>query len=167
MRKISTIAGIAAVALAADPRAFANPAGNTAKRVEPVLTGIAAIPLPERASKRGSISLYPFDTLANVGEAFGVTNKTAAQLSSIVSNANRKAMVPETDAAGNAVYNTKELVGADGSKTTVPDSNNPKMKAGKHFFAFDVTPEYRDANKASFAKGATFEGATVLVFRDK
>lgn len=140
--------------------AFAN---ETAKRVEPVLTAVATgIAMPERASKRGSVSLYPFDTLATVGAAFGVKNKTAAQLSSIVSNANRKAMTPELDAAGNKVYNTKEITGADGTKTTVPDTANPKMVATKHFFAHDVTPDY-----AKTLKGTPLEDSSVVVFRDK
>jgi len=169
----STALTIAALSTAAMPRAFASapPAAdaNTPKapRVEPVLTAAAKIALPVRTSKRGSESKYSFDSLTEVGMAFGVKNKTATQLSSIVSNANRKALMPETDDGGNALYETKELTGADGTKTVVPDTNKPKMTATKHFFAFDVTDEYRKANKDAFAKGGAFEGVTTLVFRDK
>lgn len=166
---INTALSTAALAM---PRAFANdPAAGTATprsnapRVEPQLTAVASITMPTRSSKRGSVSIYPFANLTTVGQAFGVKNKTAAQLSSIVSNANRKALVPVTDENG-PVYDTKEISGADGTKTVVPDTSKPKMTASKHFFAFDVTAEYKKANAEAFKKDGPFEGATALVFRD-
>jgi hypothetical protein len=138
--------------------AFANvPA---AKRVEPQLTAVAAVKMPERINKRGSISLYPFDGLANVGQAFGVKNKTAAQLSSIVSNANRKALTAKKDADGNTIFKTKEITAADGSKSVVP-TTEPEMVATKHFFAHDVDAEY-----AKTLKGTPLEGSSVVIFRD-
>ena len=165
MRKTILTASAAALTLAANPRAFDN-AGAAAKpatpRVEPVLTGAFKIDMPERQSKRGSESKYPFDTLTEIGQAFGVKNKTASQLSSIVSNANRKALVEVKDAAGNTLYETKELTGADGTKTVVPDTSKPKTEATKHFFAHDV-----DAAMKAKIKGTPLEGSTVLVFRDK
>lgn len=173
--KHSTIAAASALALVANARGFANAetpatteaAKAKAERIEPVLTGAGKITLPTRTSKRGSESKYPFASLTEVGMAFGVKNKTAANLSSIVSNANRKHQVPVTDENGNAVYDTKEIRGADGTVTNVPDTSKPKMQAGKRFFAFDVTPEYRKANAEAFAKGGTFEGASALVFREQ
>jgi len=170
----STLMTSAALAITAMPRAFASeaPAAATtatkAPRVEPVLTSVAKIALPVRENKRGSESKYSFDALTEVGTAFGVKNKTAAQLSSIVSNANRKARTPELDANGQAMYATKEITGPDGvTKMTVPDTDKPKTVETKHFFAFDVTDEYRKANKDAFAKGGAFEGVNTLVFRDK
>ena len=165
MKHLTTLAAVNAIAFASAPPATAETKGG--KRVEPLLTGIASIPMPTKTSKRGSVSLYPFDSLAEVGQAFGVKNKTALQLSSIISNANRKNSTEERDAAGNVVYETKDLTAPDGTVTKVPDTTKPKMVAVKHFFAFDVSDEYRKANKEAFAKGGTFEGVTTLVFRDK
>lgn len=138
-------------------RAFANAKGPMAPRVDPVLTTItAAVPMPSRTSKRGSASVYPFDALTAVGMSFGVKNKTAAQMSSIVSNANRKALIKKTDATGAVIFKTQELTAGDGTKTIVP-TNEPEMIASKHFFAVDIDPK---------AKPADPDGATVRVFRD-
>jgi hypothetical protein len=154
-------------AMTAMPLAFANVAGAAkVERVDPELAGTGKLALPERKSKRGSESKYPFASLTEIGMAFGVKNKTAAQLSSIVSNANRKALIAKTDANGGTVYKTKEVTDAAGNKTVVP-TTEPEMIATAHFFAFDITDDYRTANKAAFAKGGPFEGAAVLVFRDK
>lgn len=143
------------------PSAFDNAAAATAKRVEPALTAVATgIDLPVRTTKRGSTSLYPFADL-EIGACFGVKNKTAKQLASIVSNANKKAMVQETDANG-PVFNTKEITGADGTKSVVADRASPKMVATRHYFAFDVDKDYK-----AKIKGTALEGSTVLVFRDK
>ena len=139
-----------------------EPAKTTKPRVEPVVTAIATPVMPERSNKRGSVSLYPFDSLTAVGQAFGVKNKTAANLASIVSNANRKAMVQETDASGAKVFDTKEIADEAGNKTTVPDTSKPKMVASKHFFAHDVDVAY-----AKTLKGTPLEGSSVLIFRDK
>lgn len=159
MRK--TLITTALVASAA-PVAFANE-GAKAARVEPELSGgIFKLDIPERKSKRGSESKYPFASLTEVGTAFGVKNKTAAQLSSIVSNANRKYLRPETDANGNAVYETKEITGADGTKTVVPDNSKPRMVADRHFFALDV-----DADMKKKIAKTPLDGSSVLVFRDK
>lgn len=165
----SILLSTAALAVSAMPRAFDNAAAakTAAPRVEPVLTGAAKITMPTRTSKRGSESKYPFDSLTEVGMAFGVKNKTAAQLSSIVSNANRKHLAEVKDATGNTVYETKVIKGADGTETNVPDTSKPKTEATKHFFAFDVDADYRKANADAFKKDGAFEGATVLVFRDK
>lgn len=148
---------------AAAPAAETTATKTSAPRVEPDLAGVGfKLPtLPEKSSKRGSQSLYPFDKLA-VGEAFGVKNKTAANLSSIVSNANRKNTRELKDAEGNTVYETKVLKGADGSETTVPDTSKPKREAVKHFYAIDV-----DGDMKKQIKGTPLEGSTVLVCRDK
>jgi hypothetical protein len=135
---------------------------TTTKRIEPQLTEvISGITMPTRTSKRGSVSLYPFASL-KVGECFGVKNKTVANLSTIVSNANRKAMEQAKDEKGNPLFETKTIQGQDGSTTEVPDAAKPKMIATKRFFAFEVDAEY-----AKTIKGTKLEGSTVLVFRDK
>jgi hypothetical protein len=133
-----------------------------ATRVEPILTAVGStIPMPARNKARGSKSIYPFDSLAAVGNYFGVKNRSAKQLSSILSNANRKALVNKTDETGAVVFKTKELAGPDGP-TTVP-TTEPEKVAGKHFYAVDViggkvgdTP----------VKGTDLEGCMAVVFRD-
>lgn len=59
-------------------------------RIAPELTTVRAdIPMP--AKKRGGITgHYNFDSLETLGASFGVKNKTAAQISSIVSKENRR-----------------------------------------------------------------------------
>jgi len=161
---------LTATALTTMPVAFDNTATaapKKAERVAPALTSAAKIAMPERKSKRGSETLYPFDSLTEVGMAFGVKNKTAANLTSIVSNANRKAKVNETDGAGNTVYHTKKATDQSGNPIDVPDTSKPKQIETKKFFAFDVTAEYKKANADAFKKDGPFEGATALVFREK
>lgn len=156
MRKIAMTTIARPIAFASAP----TPPAPKPERVEPTLTGVAALEMPVRASRRGSESKYPFATL-EIGQAFGVKNKTAAQLSSIVSNANRKYQVNKTDAAGNVVFKTNEMKDAAGNVTHVP-TDQPEKIAGRHFFAIDVDGDY-----AKKIKGTPLEGAKVLVFRDK
>lgn len=155
MRKTLTAALIGTTALSA----FANTA---AARVDPQLTGAAKLAIPERVSKRGSESKYPFASLTEIGMAFGVKNKKASQLSSIVSNANRKNVVAVKDEAGNAVFNTKTVKDAAGNDIQVPDAASPKTEIKAHFIAYDVTPEL-----AKSLKGTPLEGASAIVQRDQ
>lgn len=148
------------------PRAFAsNPPADASKtkeaRVEPVLTAVhSGIAMPVTTSNRGSKSIYNFDGLVNVGDAFGVKNKTAASLSSIVSNANKKAMQNKTDATGATIYKTKEITDpTTGAKVTVPSTEAERVST-KKFKAFDVTPAM-----AKDIKGTPLEGSKALVFR--
>lgn len=143
--------------------AFAS-AAAVVTRVEPVLTGATdAIPMPTRKVARGSKTLYPFDSLTAVGMSFGVKNRTAKQLSSVLSNANRKAMVNKVDEAGNTVFKTKELKAADGSITLAPTTELEKV-AGAHYFAVDVI---NGKIGDTAIKGTALEGSTAVVFRDK
>lgn len=153
------------------PTAFASapPAADTAKpatkRVEPVLTAaVSGIAMPQRENKRGSASIFPFDTLTEVGQCFGIKNRDAKSLSSIISNANRKAMVNKTDAAGNVVYKTTELKDANGTVVGHQPTTEPEKVAGKRYAAFDVkgNAELTKAVKAN----ETLNGSTVLVFRE-
>lgn len=146
-------------------RAFANAPGTAAsKRTEPQLTGTFALAVPagKTSSNRGSKSPYPFDTI-EAGQAFGVKNKTAKQLSSIVSNQNRKDSNhrPVKDDAGNIVYKMNDLTAPDGSVTKVP-TKEPETEQIKTFVAYDV-----DAELKAKIKGTPLEGSSVLVFRTK
>lgn len=157
--------------------AFANTAGKSgnnttppaaattdakADRVDPVLTGAFKIEPPAKTSRRGSTTKYPFDTLTEVGMAFGVKNKTAKALGSVISNANKRNSVVKRDENNNVVYKTKALKAADGSTTNVPDTSKPETIPTKHFYAVDVSAEY-----AKTLEGTPLVGSTVLVFRDK
>jgi hypothetical protein len=124
-------------------------------RIAPKITKISkSVIMPElRRNRRGSKSPYPFDELTEKGQSFGITNKTAKNMASIVSNQNRKAMVQEQDENGNPVFKTNEMKDAEGNITLVP-TEKPKMIATKHFFAIDVEPN-EDKDKA-----------TVRIFRD-
>lgn len=136
---------------------------TTTPRVEPALTGVtAAIAMPTRNKARGSKTLYPFDSLTAVGMSFGVKNRTAKQLSSVLSNANRKAMVPKIDAEGNSVFKTQKLTDAAGGVSLVPTTEVEKV-AGAHYFAVDVV-----GGKVGDAaiKGTDLEGSIAVVFRD-
>ncbi len=150
------------------PTAFAStPPANAAvtkPRVEPVLTSVVSgIAMPKRTSKRGSVSIFPFDTLANVGDAFGIKNRDAKSLSSVISNANKKAMVNKVDAAGNTVFKTVEMKDANGVVVGTTVTTEPEKVAGKRFAAFDVA---RGSDLAKAIKGTELEGSTVLVFRE-
>lgn len=131
---------LASTALSALAIGFAsNPAAAGGKRTPPVLTGVAAVKLPPRASaSRGSSTLYPFEELTDVGMSFGVKDKDARALSSIVSNQNRKHRSEVKDATG-AV--TQTIV-------------------TKRFEARDV-----DAEIAKLIKGTALEGSKALVTR--
>lgn len=135
---------------------------TTKTRVAPVVTGTFKIDLPKRATKRGSESSYPFDTLTEAGMAFGLKDKTAKNLSSIISNANRKGQIDKTDEAGNVVYATKTITSPDGATPmTVPDTSKPERVAVKKFYAVDV-----NADLAKKLKGTPLEGSAVLVYRE-
>ena len=140
----------------ATPAVAATPTPATAPktRIAPELTEISsAVEMPKKTSNRGSKSLYPFEKL-EVGQSFGVTNKTAAGMASIISNQNRKNREEKVDDAGNTVFETKELKGQDGTITNVP-TDKPVIVVNKHFFASDCDPKTDPDN------------ASVRVFRDK
>lgn len=145
---------------AASAAAFAN--DGKKPRVEPVFTAVTnAIAMPERKSKRGSVSIYPFASLTAKGMSFGVKNKTAASLSSVVSNANRKAVVTRKDAAGNTVFKTTDIKDANGAVVGQTPTTEPETDVTAKYFAVDV-----DAAMAKTLKGTPAEGSTALVFRE-
>lgn len=133
------------------------PASTTetkAARVAPVLTAIsAAVPIPAGLGKRGrgGNTLYPFDKL-EPGQSFGIKNKTAKNMASVVSGANKRFMIEKKDANGNTVFKTNEVKHPDGTVTHVP-SLEAEMIAGRTFIAGDVDPKTDP------------EGASVRVWR--
>lgn len=107
--------------------------------------GTAGISMPAIKRGGGQKSPYPWETL-EVGQCFGVKGKTKREMSSAITNANRKGKEAKVDGEGNAVMN-------DGK---------PVIVINRHFAAFDV-----DAKLTAEIKGTDLEGSTVLVFRDK
>lgn len=133
---------------------------TTKIKVPATLTAVASVlTVPVRASKRGSVTSYPWADLTAVGMQFGVTNKTAKQLAGPLANANKAALVDKLDEAGNKVFKTSALTATDGTVTNVPTSETEKVP-GKRFEAFDV-----DADMKKQIKGTPLEGSTAIVFR--
>jgi len=160
MRKIAltstALVGIATPAVfagnAKPATAAAKPAA-TAKPAPVIAAATKLVPMPDFSANRGTKSVYPFDTLTEKGMSFGVLNKDAKSLSTVISNANRKGMVAKRDAEGNIVYKTKKVKDANGVESIVTTTDAEKVSA-KHFKAVDVDPK-TDPDKAS-----------VRVFRD-
>ena len=98
------------------------------------------LPVPAGAgrSSRGGRSLYPFDDL-EIGGSFAVLNKTAKQMASTVSGANKRHQVDAKDANGNTIFKTQEVKAADGTISHVP-TLDPKKVAGRVFVVLDVDP---------------------------
>lgn len=119
--------------------AEAKTAKTPVKRVEPEITTIStAIPVPLK-TRRGAKSMYPFDDL-QPGASFGVKNKTAASMSSIVSSNNRRNLEPKKDENGNVIYKMKKIKGADGTEMSVP-TDKPETVEMKRFVCADVDPK--------------------------
>lgn len=162
MIRSKMLANAAALALMSPTMvsAFANDGGNItpapvkAKREKappPVIGEIAkGIPMPVivRASP-GSKSPFPWDSL-EVGDSFPVANKTVKQMSSIVSNQNRKAenQRPKLDAAGAQIMKSVPATDADGKEVAGMTKQVPVTEQIKIF----VVGEYKANPKA---KGET------------
>lgn len=145
MKRTALITTVAAIGYAKEPTPAKMPEvpveAPKAAKVAPEVTPIATLnlTLPESGRRGGAQSAYLFTTL-EVGQFFGVKNKTRAQISAAVSNANRKGKQEVKDANGNVV------------NTVVT----------RHFVAHDVTPDI-----AKQIEGTDLAGSTVLVTRDK
>lgn len=136
----------------------------TKPRVEPVLTTVVAagtITLPKVETNRGSKSAYDFASLTEVGAMLGVKNKTKAELTSVITNANNKAKVKRVDATGKPVFKMNEIKDAVGNITQVPTSEQ-EIDVTAHYYALDVTPEITKQ-----LKGTPLEGSKALIVRDK
>lgn len=121
--------------------ATADAAKTAAPRVAPIIAAIRAdIAIPAAKSiNRGSKSPFPFDAL-EVGQSFGVGNKTAKQMSSIVSNQNRAKgnQTPRKDATGAIVMKMRDLTDAGGAVIGKVPTSEPETDWIKEFRAFDV-----------------------------
>jgi hypothetical protein len=121
--------------------------------VDPALAafGLAAFALPDAATKstRGGQSKYPFDKLdapvadpANPGKflyhSFGVVGKTAKNMASTVSSANKREMIHEKNEDG-----TNKFVAGDKGVMV------PVMVEGKVFKAYPVATPEADPIKAT------------------
>ena len=114
--------------------------GVTATAEKPAVTDVVALNIAFPATRGGGQpAQYPFDSL-EVGQVFGVKNKTKRQITNSVSLANKK-------------YR-QEILGGEGQPTQ-------KIQT-RHFIATDVTDDI-----AAQIKGTVLEGSTVLVKRDK
>jgi hypothetical protein len=133
----------------ADANATADVAAGapTKVRVAPVLTTISnAVPIPAVKNNRGSKGAYPFDNL-EIGQSFGVANRNAKQMASIVSNANKRFLVNKTDENGNVVFKTTKASDGNGGFVTVPTSE-PEKVASRRFIVLNVDPA-TDPDQAS------------------
>lgn len=124
------------------------------------ITSAFKIDLPLKESKRGNPTKYPFDTLTEVGMCLGVTGKTAKNLSSVISAANRRAVVQVKDANGQPMFHNKSVTLPDGSTQTVPDTEKPVVNVTAKYRAVDV-----DAAVAAAIKGTVLDGSTALIQR--
>lgn len=164
MKKLAMLANASMLAYAgatAPKTPEAPAAAPTAKPSAPVITGTLTLPQPDRSTKKGGQSQFPFASLTAPGMAFGVKDRTAKSMAQIISTQNRRNLTDKKDDAGNVVYKTKEIAGEGGNKVVVP-TTEPERIATKRFYAFDVTAEYAEAN----LKGTPLEGSSVLIFRE-
>lgn len=162
MKRFASITSAAtAIAFASAPLVPPAAPKPKADKIAPVITGIGDIELSRpTGAGRGSKSNYPFDDL-EIGKAFGVSNKDARGLSSIVSNQNRKHRAPVKNADGTTQFETMGASDGQGGTIQVPDTNKPVMSQTKRFFAVDV-----DAEIAKKIKGTPLAGAKALVYRE-
>lgn len=98
-----------------------------------------AMPANIGKSQRGGRSLYPFDDL-EIGQSFGVMNKTQKQMASTVSAANKRHRTEVKDANGQTVFKTQDVKQADGSVVKTP-TLEAQTQPGRIFVAGDVDPK--------------------------
>lgn len=129
--------------MAKTPAKAAEAATKETRAYEPAqVTNVSAdVPMPEGLgrSRRGGRSQYPFDSL-EVGQSFGVKNKSLAQMNSTISTANKRHRTERLDDDGNIIYKTQDVKQADGSVVKQP-TLDPEMIAGRVFAGADVDPK--------------------------
>lgn len=115
-------------------------------REAPTILGISNdVPMPARSTARGSKSAYDFDALTAVGMSIAVADKTAAQLASVVANANKKAAknpAQAKNADGTPAFKMVEMKDQGGNVIgMVPAAPaEPIYAAPAHYFAADCDP---------------------------
>ncbi len=104
--------------------ANAEVAKVTVKRIAPVIVGISdAVPMPIRTNSRGNKSAYNWDAI-EVGKSLAITNKTAKQLASVITNANKRYIAK--DAEGKPVV-TKHFFTHDCNPATDPEGASVRI----------------------------------------
>lgn len=121
--------------------AAAAPTGRT----KPTITSVVNIALPERKTARGSATVYPFNSLTEVGQMFGITDRDKKSVQSVVSNQNRKYKTPAKNDDGTVIMNGEK----------------PRMTYTTHYEVIEV-----DAGIAEAIKDTPLAGSKVLVRRD-
>jgi hypothetical protein len=167
MRNLNLL--LAASSLAIMPQAFASgkgakgaeapadapqpePAATTAStqdRATPIITAPTFLALPVKPkTNRGSKSVYNFESLEapktdDAGNTlyanFAVMNKTAKQLRSVVSAANKKQLQPASNPDGSPKFKMQTLKDAAGNPIAVPTQEREQEHA-KYFRVYDVDP---------------------------
>lgn len=139
---LSTATLAAAGAAAGAVKTATTPATAAKPKREPIkMTDIVSnIPIPENVKgARGSKSQYKFADLTEVGMSFGVIGRTAHQMSSVISNQNKKlSTTQDTNPDGSLKYDILR----DGNGAPVgPDTNKPIFKKGPQYVCADVSNE--------------------------
>lgn len=124
-----------------------------ADRVKPQLTAVlAGLPMPKATvavNKVGAQTLYNFDGLVNVGDSFGIMNKTANDIASTITGANKRYKVQAKNDDGSPKFTTAEptaikdaagnpVLDAAGAPVMTKPEPEPVMIDGKKFKAFDI-----------------------------
>lgn len=122
--------------------AAAAPTGRT----KPTITSVVNITLPERKTARGSATVYPFNSLTEIGQMFGITDRDKKSVQSVVSNQNRKYKTQAKNEDGTVILN---------------DQGKPRMTYTTHYEVIEV-----DAGIAEAIKDTPLAGSKVLVRRD-
>lgn len=137
MRTIGMISPLyAAAGAAAGGAAPKTPAPETPKKAKPVFTVLeitAAVPLPADINRRTN-EKFPFEKL-DIGQSFGFIGRTAADLSSTVSSANKRARLNPIKVPGGIDANTGQMI--------------PETLLMKAFAAYDVAKPDEDPHKAT------------------
>lgn len=144
---------LANVAMFAAAGAASGGGGKKPRGPEAIITAIAApgdfaMPAP-KARRNGSASKYPFDKL-EIGGSFGITNKTAANMTSVLSAQNRKPGPLLTNEDGTPKIGTvmKPMKDAANKKIGEQPVQEQLTAPGKRFEAVDVDPK-KDKDKAT------------------
>lgn len=173
MRNLSML--LAATSLAVTPQAFANPKNDkptepaadatattattgTQDRAAPVIGEIAFLALPAKTpSKAGGRSSYDFDKLDaprqddsgnTLYASFPVMNKTAKQLRSVVSAANKRQLRDASNEDGSAKFKMKSLKDENGNSVSIATSEREQEYA-KYFRVVEMNPSTDPAGAAA------------------